>query len=190
MRLTCVAVNMPHLVSIRAALLLILVAAATSACGGSKNNGTASSGAMGSSGSSGSSGSGSGAESATEGGLGPPGPGGCVLGAQAIDYSGCTECAVCWQQYCCQQSNDCLNDPTCNALLACQSNCYNGQAPDGGAIDVDASTELPDGGELDDPDYCAYTTCLPGGDGGTLYNAQQDCLNMLNMACTTACTCP
>jgi hypothetical protein len=189
MRLTWLAVNMPHNVSLRATLLLTLAA---TACGGSKNNGTASSGATGSSGDSGASSTiGSGSGSATgSGSLTPPADGGCSLGAQAIDYSGCTECAVCWQQFCCQQSNDCLSDPTCNALLACQANCYNGQGPDGGDIDVDASVDLPDGGELDLPDYCAFTTCLPGGDGGTLYNVQQDCLNTLNTDCTTACTCP
>jgi hypothetical protein len=179
---------MPHNVSLRAALLLILAA---TACGGSKNNGTASSGTAGTSGGSGATSStGSGGGSATGSGTLPaPADGGCSLGAQAIDYAGCTECAVCWQTYCCQQSNDCLNDPACNALLACQSSCYNGTGPDGGVVDVDASTELPDGGELDDPDYCAYTTCLPE-DAGALYNGLQDCLNTLNTNCTTACTCP
>jgi len=109
--------------------------------------------------------------------------GSCTLGVQGINYSGCTACGLCWQQRCCQQSNDCLNDTTCNGYLACQANCYNGQAPDGGSVDVDAASTMPDGGTL--ADDCA-NNCLPP-DAGSLWNVFQDCISP---ACDMPCLCP
>jgi hypothetical protein len=127
-------------------------------------------------------GSGSGDTSASgSGGGGDAGT--CALGVQGISYSGCNACGLCWQQRCCQQSNACLNDTTCNGYLACQSTCYNGQAPDGAAIDVDAASLYPDGGTL--ADDCA-NNCLPP-DAGPLWNVMQDCISP---TCDTPCLCP
>jgi hypothetical protein len=127
-------------------------------------------------------GSGSVAGSGDTSASGSGGSGNCTLGVQGINYSGCTACGLCWQQHCCQQSNNCLNDTTCNGYLACQSNCYNGQLPDGGTFDIDAAP-APDGATLSDD--CA-NGCLPP-DAGPLWNMMQDCISP---TCDTPCLCP
>jgi len=163
--------------------------------GGGTGTGTVGSGSGATVGGSGNTNAGSGSVVAGSGDTSASGSGGsgsasnCTLGVQGINYSGCTACGLCWQQHCCQQSNDCLNDPTCNGYLACQSNCYNGQLPDGGSFDIDAAPG-PDGATLSDD--CA-NGCLPP-DAGPLWNMMQDCLDP---ACNTPsatgdypCLCP
>jgi hypothetical protein len=158
---------------------IALVLAATCACG-SSNKGSSSSGA------SSSGGTGTTTSTSGVGGTGATSTPGCALGAQGLDYAGCPECAACWQQYCCVQSNDCLNDPNCNGILSCQANCYDGQLPDGGSLDPDASMDLADGAVVNVADFCAYTTCLPD-DAGAPYNSQQDCISP---QCDNPCLCP
>jgi hypothetical protein len=89
--------------------------------------------------------------------------------------------------YCCDLSNACLNDPTCSGYLSCQANCYNGQGPDGGNIDVDASIDDAgaDGGPENVADLCA-ASCLPD-DAGAIWNTQ---LNCISPKCDMPCLCP
>jgi hypothetical protein len=133
-------------------------------------------------GGSGDTGLGSGSTAAS-GSLAAGDAGSCTVGVQAFSFAGCPVCGHCWEMNCCAKTNDCINDPTCNGYAACQANCYNGQAPDGGSIDVDAASTLPDGGTL--ADDCA-NNCLPP-DAGSLWNVFQDCISP---KCDNECLCP
>jgi hypothetical protein len=158
---------------------------------GGSGNASSTTGTAGGSGSVGSGNGNSGSGSADDGGADDgtiyTSPPGCLLEPAGLGNAGCTACASCEQTYCCAQTNDCLNDTTCSGFAACQANCYNVQAPDGGLIDVDASVEDPgpEGGIINVGDLCAQD-CLPT-NPGALWNTFQDCISP---RCDNPCLCP
>ena len=58
------------------------------------------------------------------------------------DWSQSATCDDCQTKYCCALIQVCANDPGCTAIYDCQSNCYSGIGPDGGALSTaDGSTD-------------------------------------------------
>lgn len=87
-------------------------------------------------------------------------------------------CDACQLKNCCTSIQECANDPPCASIYDCQSNCYSGLGPDGGAL---STTDGPTA-----EDQCA-SDCVAAGSAAAQTNfAKQDtCVN--TTFCTTPC---
>jgi hypothetical protein len=121
----------------------------------------------------------SGSSSKGDGGGGNTGDGGggsCTIPADWAQNSAGPLCDTCMQAHCCPVIQASNSDPGCKAIYDCQTNCYSGTGPDGGALS-------DDGGPVDDAgdttgDLCAQS-CVDTASSAAqaLFTPQDDCVN-------------
>jgi len=113
-------------------------------------------------------------------GAGGDGASACML-PDAWTYN--PMCDTCQVKYCCAPINDCASDPGCLAIFNCEQNCYNGQGPDGGAINPDAGPD--DAGNTPTDDCIAACKAAGTAAAQMLFDTQDTCVNVTS--CMTAC---